>query len=148
MEESMNDNVPIASYTELLKRRLNALRTLARSLRESQNALLTGDAEQSGQFSEQQIDLCNEIEYLDRDLRSADEILAWAKALKPDNREILQIRRHTKTAEDQLTQSCTVHGSLVRRAKRSVTLMISAKGKQSTLYSPSSVESLQYAEEA
>ena len=132
----------------MLKRRLNALRTLARSLRESQNALLTGDAEQSGQFSEQQIDLCNEIEYLDRDLRSADEILTWAKALKPDNREILQISRHTKTAEDQLTQSCTVHGSLIRRAKRFVTLMISAKGKQSTLYSPSSVESLQYAEEA
>ena len=112
----MNDNVPIASYTELLKRRLNALRTLARSLRESQNALLTGDAAQSGQFSEQQIELCNEIEYLDRDLRSADEILAWAKALKPDNREIVQIRRHTKTAEEQLTQSSMVHSSLVRRA--------------------------------
>ena len=144
----MNDNVPIASYTELLKRRLNALRTLARSLRESQNALLTGDAAQSGQFSEQQIELCNEIEYLDRDLRSADEILAWAKALKPDNREIVQIRRHTRTAEEQLTQSSIVHSSLVRRAKRSVTLMISAKGKEGTLYSPSSVESLQYAEEA
>src|SRR5881227_1579656 len=109
----MNDNVPIASYTELLKRRLNALRTLARSLRESQSALLSLDADQCGQFSEQQIELCNEIEYLDRDLRSADEILAWAKALKPDNREILQIRRHAKTAEEQLTHSSIVHGSLL-----------------------------------
>src|SRR5437763_11528041 len=120
----MPENVPISSYTELLKRRLNAVRTLARSLRESQNALLARDARQSGRFTEQQVDLCNEIEFLDRDLRSADEILAWAKALKPDNREITQIRRHTKSAESQLAQSCMVHTSLVRRAKRSVTVMM------------------------
>jgi hypothetical protein len=143
----MNDNVPIASYTELLKRRLNAIRTLARSLRESQNALLALDPEQCGPFTGQQIELCNEIEYLDRDLRSADEILAWAKALKPDNREILQIRRHTRSAEEQLTQSCKVHGSLLRRAKRSVTVMMS-KSKQDNLYSPSSLEAMQCAEEA
>jgi hypothetical protein len=143
----MNENVPIASYTELLKRRLNAVRTLARSLRESQGALLAIDPEQSGQFTEQQIDLCNEIEFLDRDLRSADEILAWAKALKPDNREILQIRRHTKSAETQLAQTCMVHGSLLRRAKRSVTVMMNSKTKESQEYSPSSVESLRFAEE-
>ena len=144
----MNENVPIASYTELLKRRLNAVRTLARSLRESQSALLAIEPEQSAEFTEQQIDLCNEIEFLDRDLRSADEILAWAKALKPDNREILQIRRHTRSAEAQLAQSCMVHSSLVRRAKRSVTLMMNSKTNENHDYSPSSVESLRFAEEA
>lgn len=141
----MNDNVPIASYTELLKRRLNTLRTLAGSLRESQNALLSLDSELCGQFTEQQMDLCNELEYLDRDLRSADEILAWAKALKPDNREILQLRQHIETAVAELAQSCMVHHNLVRRAKRSVTVMMSANGG---CYSPASVEALQYAEEA
>ena len=144
----MNENVPIASYTELLKRRLNAVRTLARSLRESQSALLAIDPEQSAEFTAQQIDLCNEIEFLDRDLRSADEILAWAKALKPDNREILQIRRNTKSAEAQLAQGCMVHSSLVRRAKRSVTLMMNSKTNEGHDYSPSSVESLRFAEEA
>ena len=141
----MNDNVPIASYTELLKRRLNALRTLARSLRESQNALLSLDTELCGQFTEQQLELCNEIEYLERDLRSADEILAWAKALNPDNREILQIRRHTQAAEAELAESCQIHNNLVRRARRSVTVMMSAVNSP---YAPSSMEALQYAEEA
>lgn len=114
----MNNDVPIASYTELLKRRLDAVRTLTRSLRESQSALLARDVEQSGKFTEQQTDLCNEIEFLDRDLRSADEILAWAKALKPDNREIVQIRRHCKLAEEQLMQGFLVHSSLLRKAWR------------------------------
>jgi hypothetical protein len=142
----MPENVPIASYTELLKRRLNAVRTLARSLRESQNALLARDARQSGEFTEQQADLCNEIEFLDRDLLSADEILMWAKALKPDSKEINQLRRHTSVAEAELTQSCMVHSSLVRRAKRSVTIMMSVQKK--SYDAPSSYESLQRAEEA
>jgi hypothetical protein len=144
----MNENVPIASYTELLQRRLDAVRTLTRSLRESQNALLTRDVEESGQFTEQQIDLCNEIEFLDRDLRSADEILAWAKALKPDSREIVQIRKHTKVAEEQLMQNCLVHKGLVRRAKRSVTIMMNAKTNDAVYHVPSSFEAMQSAEEA
>ena len=145
----MNDNVPIASYTELLNRRLDAVRTLAKSLRESQGSLLDRETEKSDQFTEQQIDLCNEIEFLDRDIRSADEILAWAKALKPDSREISQIRRYVKTAEVELAQSCSVHSSLVRRAKRSLTIMLSAHAKDNSGYpAPSSYESLQCIEEA
>src|SRR3954464_5337845 len=144
----MNDNVPIASYSELLKRRLDAIRTLNRSLRESQNALLSRDAEQSGRFTEQQIELCNEIEFLERDLRSADEILAWAKALRPNTKEITDIRRHLKTAESELTHGCMIHSSLVRRAKRSVTIMLSVKSKENVYTSPSSYEALQAAEEA
>ena len=144
----MNENVPIASYTELLKRRLDAVRTLTRSLRESQNALLTRDVELSAQFTEQQQDLCNEIEFLNRDLRSADEILAWAKALKPDNKEIVQIRKHSKQAEEQLMQGFLVHSSILRRAKRSVTVMMSVQAKESMYHSPSSYEALQTMEEA
>src|SRR4029077_9300401 len=119
---SMSENVPIASYTELLKRRMDAGRTLTRSLRESQSALLTRNVEQSVQFTEQQADLCNEIEFLNRDLRSADEILTWAQALKPDNPEIIQVRQHANEAEEQLMKIFLVHSSLVRRAKRSVTV--------------------------
>ena len=144
----MNENVPIASYTELLQRRLDAVRTLTRSLRESQNGLFTRDVELCGQFTEQQIDLCNEIEFLDRDLRSADEILAWAKALKPDSKEIAQIRKHTKIAENQLMQNCLVHKGLVRRAKRSVTIMMNAKTGDAMYHAPSSCEAMQSAEEA
>ncbi len=144
----MNDNVPIASYTELLQRRLDAVRTLTRSLRESQNALLTRDVDQCGQFTEQQVELCNEIEFLERDLRSADEILAWAKALKPDSKEIAQIRKHTKLAEDQLMENCLVHKGLVRRAKRSVTIMMNAKNTDAMYHAPSSFEAMQCAEEA
>ena len=142
----MPDNVPIASYTDLLKRRLDAVQTLTRSLRESQSALLERDAEQSNQFTEQQAELCNEIEFLNRDLRSADEILEWAKALKPDSREISQIRRLTQTAEMELLQNCRVHSSLVRRAKRSVTIMMSVRSNDAYT-APSSYEALR-AEEA
>ena len=142
----MPENVPIASYTELLQRRLEAVRTLSNSLRDSQNALLDRDARESSRFTEQQAELCNEIEFLDRDLRSADEILEWAKALKPDTKEISTIRRLTQAAETELLQDCMVHGSLVRRAKRSVTIMMSVRSKDG-YNPPSSVESLR-AEEA
>jgi hypothetical protein len=142
----MPDNVPIASYTDLLNRRLEAVRTLTSSLRDSQSALLERDAQQSGAFTEQQSELCNEIEFLDRDLRSADEILEWAKALKPDSTEISEIRRLTGLAESELLQSCMVHGSLVRRAKRSVTIMMSVRLKDA-YNAPSSYEALR-AEEA
>jgi hypothetical protein len=142
----MPDNVPITSYTDLLKRRLDAVQTLTGSLRDSQGALLERDARQSSQFSEQQAELCNEIEFLNRDLRSADEILEWAKALKPDNKEISQIRRLTEAAEAELLQSCMVHGSLVRRAKRSVTIMMSVRSKDA--YNPPSSHEALRAEEA
>src|ERR1043166_1538485 len=102
----MPDNVPIASYTDLLQRRLDAVRTLSSSLRDSQSALLERDVQRSSVFTEQQSELCNEIEFLNRDLRSADEILAWAKALKPNTTEISQIRRLTEIAEAELLQSC------------------------------------------
>jgi hypothetical protein len=125
----MPDNVPIASYTDLLQRRLDAVQALTSSLRGSQDALLERDAQQSSAFTEQQSELCNEIEFLNRDLRSADEILEWAKALKPDNNAISQIRRFTEAAEAELLQSCMVHSSLVRRAKRSVTIMMSVRSK-------------------
>lgn len=145
----MKENVPIASYTELLKRRLNAVRTLERSLRESHNALLSRDAEHTDSFTEQQTELCNEIEFLNRDIRSADEILAWAEALKPDNREIAQLRQHAKSAEAQLAQTCLVHNSLVRRSKRSMAVVMSVQARQKPAYSaPSSYETLRYTEEA
>ena len=145
----MNENVPIASYTELLKRRLNALRALEASLRASQNALLSRDVQQTDRFTEEQTELCHEIEFLNRDIRSADEVLAWAKALKPDNREIAQIRRHAKTAEVQLAQSFMVHSSLVRRSKRSLTVVMSVQAKRNPAYcSPLSYEALQCTEEA
>lgn len=144
----MMENIPIASYAELHRRRLNTIQTLTRSLRESQTALLSRDVEVTAEFTRQQAELCNEIEYLDRDIASANEIIAWAKALQPNTSEIESFKRHEDAAQRELRQCCRVHGALVRRAKRSLTVMMNARSTADCFASPSSYQAMQISEEA
>jgi flagellar biosynthesis/type III secretory pathway chaperone len=139
---------PIETYTELLKRRVQTIRSLTEALNESHDALLARDVSTLKRLTEQQQTLCGEVEYLDNEVKTAEEIFHICDAKTPDSKEIVSMKQELASAESELVSSYKVHISLLRNTRRTVNLMMNVVANESNpYYSPSSHESLRAVEE-
>jgi flagellar biosynthesis/type III secretory pathway chaperone len=134
----------IDGYKEILRSRLQAIRSLTEVLVSSQSALLSRDAGALRQLTAQQQTLCGEIEFLDTEMRAVQ------KGPEPvsEDVEYSEVKQEMVSAEGRLVKAYKVHAALLRRARRSVNVMINVAKSESNAYcSPSSYQSLQLGEE-
>jgi hypothetical protein len=136
----------IDGYKQILRSRLQAIRSLTEVLGRSQNALLSRAAADLQQLTAQQQTLCGEIEFLDAEVRGVQSEIQAASLL--EDVELSGVDQEMAQAEAQLAKAYKVHAALLRRARRSVNVMINVAKSESNAYcSPSSYQSLQLGEE-
>jgi hypothetical protein len=131
------------AYKEILRCRLQAIVSLTQALRATQNALLSRELVTLQQLSAQQQALCGEIEFLDDELR-----VSRAQGNAADSADLDELQEQMVAAETGLVRTYKVHAALLRRARRSVNVMINVAQSESNAYcSPSSYQALQFTEE-
>ena len=136
----------IDGYKEILRSRLQAIRSLTEVLVSSQSALLSRDAGALRQLTAQQQTLCGEIEFLDTEMRAVQDEIEPASL--SEDVEISGVNHNMVSAEGLLVKAYKVHAALLRRARRSVNVMINVAKSESNAYcSPSSYQSLHLGEE-
>src|SRR5436309_9018253 len=116
--------VPIETYKQLLKRRVETIQSLTEALDESHDALLSRDVQTLQHLTQQQQSLCSEVEYLDNEVKTAEQIFKMCETKMPNPAEIKQLKAELTAAEQELVASYKVHTSLLSRARRSVNLML------------------------
>jgi hypothetical protein len=129
----------LANYKELLDRRHEAVLGLVETLDRSHTALLRRDNEKLQLLNQQQQTYCGELEFLDIELKSARETIeeSGVGGTRYTSDEMT-------AAVDQLIKSYKIHAALLRRAKRSVNVMINVAESEAKAYrSPLSFESMQ-----
>jgi len=136
----------IDGYKQILRSRLHAIRSLTDVLSRSQNALLSRAAADLQQLTSQQQTLCGEIEFLDAEVREVQGEVEAERLL--EDAELSRVNEEMAQAETQLAKAYKVHAALLRRARRSVNVMINVAKSESNAYcSPSSYQALQLGEE-
>jgi flagellar biosynthesis/type III secretory pathway chaperone len=133
------------AYKEILKCRLHAIASLTQALRATQNALLSRELVTIQQLSAQQQALCGEIEFLDDELRVSR---AEGNHAAEASADLDELQEQMVAAEAGLVRTYKIHAALLRRARRSVNVMINVAQSESNAYcSPSSYQALQFTEE-
>ena len=113
----MNSHIT-KGYTQLIARKLKALGDLTQLLKQSREAFTARDARALDDSSRRQAELCQEIAFLDRDIKSAEEILVWAQMRSPNTTEIWQLRKQTICAEKMLGYWNSVQSAMVRQERQ------------------------------
>ncbi|MCU1287385.1 MAG: hypothetical protein JWO13_3735 [Acidobacteriales bacterium] len=138
----------LTSYKELLDHRFEAVLGLTETLHRSQYALLRRDHEELQLLNQQQQTYCGELQFLDVELTSARESIDENSASVANPGGMRYTGEEMAAGEAWLVKSYKIHAALLRRAKRSVNVMINVAESEAKAYrSPLSFESMRAAEE-